>query len=196
RSYNLGVAATRGDQLVLLSGDLLLNPLALAAYAASFAQLPDTVIYGYFGSDKNDIRPSCLIPGRTVNLRDERFAFLPDGTLQFQPQMLEFPQHFAWGGGWGLRKGLFEALGGMNEAFSGWGLEDVDFANRLLYRRGHLAFSLDVWGEHQPHALVIEPERLARNREVLGPYWIAVQEPGLIYNPSTNRLKDLLQSQP
>lgn len=195
RSYNLGAEQVMTDHLVMLSADVLLNPLALTAYAASLMALPDTVIYGYFGSDKRDERPSCLIPGRRVNLRDERFAFGPDGGLRFQPQMRQYPQHFAWGGNWALPKALFDALGGMDEGYSGWGLEDVDFANRLLERRGRLAFSLDVWGEHQVHPLDVDEARYASNKARLGTYWIAVNEPGLIYDPASNKLREGLMDE-
>ena len=187
RSYNLGAAAATGDFLVLLSADVLLNPRALQSYAVSFAHLPQTVIYGYFGSDKDDLRDSVLVPGRRVNLRDERFAFGPQGKLHCQPQMLTCPQHYAWGGNWGLARSLLIA-NGMNEAFSGWGLEDVDFANRILQRGGHLAFSLDVWAEHQAHELIVDQDQYQRNRQTLGPYCCILQEPGLIYDPASNPL--------
>lgn len=194
RSYNSGVAAATGEFLVLLSGDVLLNPLALTSYAASFAGLPETVIYGYFGSDKTDERDSLLIPGRRVSLRDERFDFGPDGALRCQSQMLSFPQHFAWGGNWGLPKALYQTCGGMNEAIHGWGLEDVDFANRVLERHGRLAFSLDVWAEHQIHPVQIDQAQLEQNRALVGTYWMPAEEPVLIFNPSQNRLKERLMA--
>lgn len=190
RSYNLGANAARGEFLVLLSGDVLLNPLALTSYAASFAELPQTVIYGYFGSEKTDERLSLLIPGRQVNLRDERFSFGPQG-LGCQGQMLTYPQHFAWGGNWGLARETLLALG-MNEAFHGWGLEDVDFANRLVRSGGRLAFSLDVWGEHQLHPSPLEPSRFERNRALVGSYTRVDEEPLLIYDARRNPLSRLL----
>lgn len=195
RSNNLGAAQAGSEFLVFISCDLLLNPLALTAYAAAFAQLPDTAVFGYFGSDKTDIRQSVLVPGREVNLRDERFAFVA-GRPVCQPQMREFPQHFAWGGNWGIRKGLYQALGGMDESYTGWGHEDVEFANRILYRRGQLAFSLDVWGEHQAHPDSHDPISSARNRARIGTYWIAVHEPALIYDPASNRLREHLERSP
>jgi len=191
RSYNLAVAQARYPQLVLLSADVLLNPHALGYYAGYFAALPPMLIYGYFGNVREYISTSSFFPERQINLQDCRFGF-PQGQLRCHPLLPKEPQKFAWGGNWSVPKAWFDKVGGFNEAFRGWGLEDVDFANRLM---AHLpiSFSVDVWGEHQIHPLEVDQTRYDANEELMGPLHPVRQEPGLLYDPARTELKQLRQ---
>lgn len=196
RSYNLGVRASAADFLVMLSGDVLLNPHALGFYQAYFAQLPQMLIFGYYGSQSESVEASLWFPERQVNRLDSRFGFDQQGRLRYVAELMSWPQRFAWGANWGVSREGFEALGGFNEAFSGWGLEDVDFANRWLQQGGALSFSLDVWAEHQVHDKLYQEQRYQLNRALIAEYARPAQEPALLYDPSFKQLQSLLPALP
>lgn len=187
RSYNLGLQVSQADWVVMLSSDILLNPHAMGFYQQYASQLPAMLIYGYFGNIRDDIRPSQWFQQRQVNLKDERFAFDREGKLQFQQEMMIVPQHFAWGGNWAAPRQQLADVG-FNEAFRGWGLEDVDLANRWLAQGGQISFAIDVWGEHQVHPIPWNEERYAQNKAQLGGYVTPLQEPGLLYDAGFTRL--------
>lgn len=193
RSYNLAAAATRFQNWVLLSGDVLLNRDALGYYAVYLRELPNTVVYGYFGNQRDHVRASRLVSGRQVNLIDSRFKVAPDGQMRCGTRLLSQPQAFAWGGNWALTRSLFESVGGFDEAFRGWGFEDVAFANRLLQQGAKLAFSLDVWGEHQVHPWTPDPAQSAANQSRVGAWSRPQTEPGLLYDRMRCRLAQALQ---
>jgi len=193
RSYNRAVAQLTAENLVFLSGDILLNPLALGFYADYFSALPPMAIWGYFGSHKQEVLASVLQPGAQVNLRDIRLWFGPDGRLSCREDMVRHPQVYAWGGNWALPRSLFLQAGGFDEDFSGWGYEDVAFANRLVQLGVPMAFAVDVWGEHQAHPDPEEAEVAQRNREKIGALAVAQQEPGLLYHPERTQLAQLLK---
>lgn len=191
RSYNLGLQASQADWVVMLSGDVLLNPHAIGFYQQYVSQLPPMLIYGYFGNLRDEIRISQWFAERQVNLKDERFAFDATGKLQFQQEMMSVPQHFAWGGNWAApRQDLHEL--GFNEAFTGWGLEDVDLANRWIAQGGQISFAIDVWGEHQIHESPWNEKYYSQNKSYVGVYATPSQEPGLLYNPQFNLLSQIL----
>lgn len=192
RSYNRAVAQLQAEKLVFLSGDILLNPLALGFYEAYFEALPPTAIWGYFGSYKQEIVASYLQPNTQVNMRDLRLWFTPDGRLSCRSDMVLHPQVYAWGGNWALPRSCFVKAGGFNEAFSGWGYEDVAFANQLMHLGLPMAFAVDVWGEHQIHADPEMAEVAQSNRGKIGVLAPCLHEPGLLYDPQRTHLAQLL----
>lgn len=193
RSYNRAMALIQNEYLVFISGDVLLNPAALAFYAEYYQILPPTAIWGYFGSHKPECVDSQLIPGCRVNIRDIRLWFQPGGRLSCPQDMVVYPQVYAWGGNWAISRQLFLETGGFNEAFQGWGYEDVAFANQLVQRGIPQAFAVDVWGEHQVHPGDEQAATVSRHRALVGPLIQAEQEPGLLYHPGRTRLFQLLQ---
>ncbi len=194
RSYNRAVSQLSSEKLVFLSGDILLNPLALGFYAEYFAALPPAAIWGYFGSYKQEVLDSYLQPGVSVNIRDIRLWFTPEGRLSCREDMVRHPQVYAWGGNWALPRSLFVQAGGFDEDFSGWGYEDVAFANQLVQLGIPMAFSVDVWGEHQAHADPEETTVALRNRQKIGVLSPCLHEPGLLYHPVRTHLAELLNS--
>lgn len=154
RSRNLGVQAAQGHALVLIDGDILLNPNALAAYQTTLAQLPETALYGYFGTDQRLETPSYWFPDRTVNAFDRRFKHFgsPTEIIYFDDKILRLPQKFAWSGNLGLLRSTYLTIGGFDESYHGWGEEDLDFSERLIENGYQIHFLLDAWGEHQIHS--------------------------------------------
>jgi glycosyltransferase involved in cell wall biosynthesis len=154
RSRNLGVQAAQGHVLVLIDGDILLNPDALTAYQTALEQLPKAAFYGYFGTDQTLETPSYWFPERRVNAFDRRFRHFgsPTDIVYFDDKILRFPQKFAWSGNLGLLRSTYLAIGGFDEGYQGWGEEDVDFSERLIENNHQIHFLLDAWGEHQIHS--------------------------------------------
>jgi glycosyltransferase involved in cell wall biosynthesis len=154
RSRNVGVQAAQGEILVLIDGDILLNPDALKAYHSALSLSPECVFYGYFGTDQTIQNPSYWFPERTVNAFDRRFQHFgsPTDIRYFDERILRLPQKFAWSGNMGIYRFTYLATGGFDEGYRGWGEEDVDFAERLIANGHQIHFLLDAWAEHQVHS--------------------------------------------
>ena len=131
--------------------DVLLCPGGLAAYAQVMPQ--GGLWYGYFGSHQRDWRASSLLlPRAQIQWADPRF--LDDqGHLYPQPRLLTSPHENAWSGNFALQRRDYYALQGFDEDFVGWGGEDLDFAWRACQAGYPIHFTLEAWGEHQPHPL-------------------------------------------
>ena len=87
----------------------------------------------YFGNVREIESDSLWFDKRRVNPVDSRFHFRPNGQLTCEAQIHARPQAFAWGGNWALSaEACPEGESLFNENFVGWGLEDVDLANRLV----------------------------------------------------------------
>lgn len=150
-SRNLGAAATSADLLVFLDTDVLLNPRGLKAYAEYLQEFPKHVLYGYFGYQQEYLAPSFFLPEREVLWCDSRYEhYAPEG-LKPARNMMRFPHEWAWGGNFALMRSVYEAVGGFDARFRGWGGEDLDFASRLLAQHFQIHFFLDAWAEQQTH---------------------------------------------
>lgn len=192
RSYNLGVAASQSEHLIFLSSDIILNPHALGYYHVYFENMPKYLIFSYFGNVRDQQEPSVFFPDRQVNLKDDRFRFDLEKNCRYPKDLIKYPQTYAWGGNWAVSKSLFQELGGFDEQFQGWGLEDVEFANRAVGAGIDLTFAMDTWGEHQVHELDIQMDDYHRNREAVGAFHPSLYVPGLLYNARDNELPTLL----
>lgn len=152
RSRNLGIFAAAGELLVLIDGDVLLNPYALLAYTHHLKTDPSSVWVGYFGSLREHFAPSALVPGRIVNYLDKRFFCYGAEGLMPLPPLWQQPVMYVWTANLAFSRELALALKGFDENYVCWGHDDLDFASRVLSAGYQLHFSLDAWGEHQLHA--------------------------------------------
>lgn len=152
RSRNLGAARAQAEFWVFLDSDMLLNPHGLEAYAEYLQAFPEHILYGYFGYQPEYLAPSFLLPEREVMWCDRRFEeYSPEGLVPAS-NMIRFPHEWAWSGNFALSKAAYLEIGGFNEAYRGWGGEDLDFAWRLLQTGREIHFFLDAWAEHQVHS--------------------------------------------
>jgi len=170
RSRNLALAKTSGEYIVLLDGDIVLHSRFIEDHLAfarpgSFVQGSRALLDGakthrmiqeqqltvsWFepgvGNRKNCVRSrllSCLASGATTKLQGIRTC-----NLAF------------W-----RKDGI--AVNGFNEAFTGWGREDSDFAARLLHSgilRRNLRFRALGYHLHHPHHPRVQ---LAENDKLL-----------------------------
>jgi hypothetical protein len=136
-SFNVAARQARSPVLVLHDGDLLVP----ADYAS---QILDRVRRGY---DVANLKRFLfyLDSGHTQALFDRR-AGLADGALESIAQNLE-------GGSIAITAAAFDAIGGMDESFVGWGGEDNEFWERAQTLRawtwGNLPM-VHLWHAAQP----------------------------------------------
>lgn len=154
RSRNMGARMAQGPFLIFIDADILLNPMALSAYAYWLSQPPlqSHLLYGYYGQMIHSFAPSIWFPETVVLWEDARFQFNRElGELAIEPNLgIDLPR-WCWSGNMGIRKTTFEHMGGFNESFIGWGREDSEFALRALLQGNQIHFTLDTWAEHQVH---------------------------------------------
>ena len=95
---------------------------------------------------------------------DATVSFLPAKALPAGLRVKQVSQNFP-GASIAVRKDVYEALGGHNERFQGWGGEDSEFLSRLKTRRvfrGGFMPALHLW-----HALAPKKASGHRNQELL-----------------------------
>jgi len=152
-SRNRGAERATGQILVFIDSDILLNPLALEAYALFLDQKANWLLYGYYGYHEALLTPSALLPGQTIQWCDRRYVEFNERQIVPAPNLLRFPHEWAWSGNFALHRSLYNRLRGFEPRYQGWGGEDLDFASRAIAMGFEVHFLLDAWGEHQPHAL-------------------------------------------
>ncbi len=195
RSRNLGASLARYAGLVFLDGDMLLNTQALGCYAACLNQAPDAAVYGYTGNTPH-ISCSLWYPDLPVLIYDSRFCFVNAERMVSPPELMIYPQRYAWSGNFAVSAIRFYSVGGFDESFNGWGYEDIDFARRLAESGVRLDFCLDAWAEHQLNQgehdqhwhQTARPEQEQR-AEITEP---AEQTPHVLYQAPFSRLGELL----
>lgn len=150
-SRNYGASLASGDLLVFIDCDMLLNPEALAAYAAQAQAHPETVILGYCGYLSAYVAPSALVPDRSVNFVDFRFLHYTPTGLMPSPYLARYLYWYTISANFAIPHTLFDQLQGFDEHFQGWGGEDLELGERFRQQNIPLRLSLDAWGEHQCH---------------------------------------------
>lgn len=151
-SRNHGASLASGDLLVFIDCDMLLNPAALAAYAAQAQAHPEAVIFGYCGYLSAYVAPSALVPGRPVNFVDFRFLHYTPAGFMPSPYLARYLYWYTMSGNFAISPHLFAQLQGFDAQFQGWGGEDMELGERLRQQAIPLLLSVDAWGEHQVHA--------------------------------------------
>lgn len=165
-AVNRAVRAATEDLLVLADADVFLGDVAHLRLAL------DAVRQGRW-----------VIPHRMVKrLTEDATEDILSNPVTFpdpDPRFIRLPYiGFPGGGVVVLSRQMFDSVNGMDEAFAGWGGEDVAFACALDTLVGrHLRFSADLWHlYHDPGPRMRHPE-FERNRRRMQAYRRAVRKP-------------------
>jgi GT2 family glycosyltransferase len=150
RARNQLAGAARGELLVFLDVDCIPAPGLLAAYAAALRE-----------HDALALGETRYLPGglpaeagedellRVATRHPERADLFPtDG-----PPRLDSRHDLFWSLNFGLRRGTFaERIGGFDEAYRGYGIEDTDFGRRAAAAGVPLCWLGDALAFHQHHS--------------------------------------------
>ena len=157
RARNSGVRAAAHDVLLFLDGDMLVEAGWLRAHARWHHVLSDALTIGFRahvavdGVDAEAIRrrPGTLrelFAGREVDLPwVERHMARTDELTS----TADDPFRVVVGTNLGIRRRFYELVGGFDESFTQWGLEDIEFGYRAYTRGGLLVPVRDAFGWHQ-----------------------------------------------
>ena len=179
RARNRGIEASTGEVVVFLDADVLAAPGLCRAYSALVAEGQPVVSLGYlFGyphpaslRTPENLRPpppaelldalprlTASNPRGWLDCREWAYALWPDFAGCPEPWTLCYSANFA------CPLELAKAVGGFDEKFIGWGLEDQEFAYRLFQRGGRFRGNRAAAGVHYPHRLRANMgEEFARN---------------------------------
>jgi len=127
---NDGARAAKGDVIVFVDDDAYLNPSdAFERLLRVFAENPrlGVVTARHIDAETGDT-PRASFPHTNKSLPKDR----PFKTFRFQ------------GNGFAIRREVFEAVGPMSEDFF-YGLEEIDYAYRVIKAGFEIAYRPDVW---------------------------------------------------
>jgi hypothetical protein len=137
-AFNTGAEAARGDVLVFHDGDMLVPE--------SYAQ--DLVRRRHAGFEVINLKRFIFYLGKEASA-----SLSAGGTLSTRTVPESILQNATGGGSLAVAREAYGRIGGHDEAFVGWGGEDVDFWDRAqtlrVYPFAHLPF-VHLW--HQPQA--------------------------------------------
>ncbi len=157
RARNNGMRAAAHDVLVFLDGDMLPEAGWLAVHASWHHMVPDAVTLGlraHMPVDGMDAEMIRNRPGTLKELFEER---------KVDPSWVEShlrrtgdltskgddPFRVLVGANFGIRREFYELLGGFDESFTQWGMEDTEFGWRAYTRGALLVPARDAFAYHQ-----------------------------------------------
>ncbi len=160
RARNNGARAARGDFLVFLDCDILVEDDWLARHARWHHALSDVLTLGLYADIDADGLDADFVRGRAGSLKDA-LAGRPSDARPNQAHLIrtdwltsaaDDPFRAALGGNLGIGKAFFWEIGGYDESFTRWGMEEIELAYRAYAFGGLLAPLPDAFGWHQGRA--------------------------------------------
>lgn len=145
RARNEAAAAARGDRLIFLDVDCIPSPPLVARYAAVLDERPAC----YLGEVRY-LPPGPVDPDRSV--RHPAKPALADNEVRPVPSHGEL-----WGLSFALPRSAWDAAGGMDTGYVGYGGEETDFAWALAAAGVPMAWVGGAVAWHQHHAVHVPP---------------------------------------
>ncbi len=148
RARNEAAATARGDTLIFLDVDCVPAPSLVARYAEVLAAAPGV----YLGEVRY------LPAGATPDRFDAVARRHPAKPALAGDEVRPVPSHGElWGLSFALPRSAWDAAGGMDEGYVGYGGEETDFAWRLAAAGVPMAWVGGAIAWHQHHAVHIPP---------------------------------------
>ena len=157
RARNAGVRAAAHDVLIFLDSDMLVEAGWMAAHARWHHSVSDVLTVGFRsyaamdGIDAETVRRRAaslraLLAGRPADPIDHRGHLLRTRDLTSRA---DDPFMAVTGGNFGIGKAFYRAVGGSDESFARWGMEEVELAYRAYTHGGLLAPVRSACAWHQ-----------------------------------------------
>jgi glycosyltransferase involved in cell wall biosynthesis len=148
---NLGASQAHGEVLLFLDADVFARPTLLAAHLQRYSGGGELLaVQGRTIADPDTLTTHFM---RTSNL-------MPDFTIRRRVGLSPF---HVIGRNFSVSRAAFQTVGGFDEDFTEYGLEDVEFALRLRHAGAIIAYEPDALGLHS-HPLSVEAA-VARQRQ-------------------------------
>ena len=157
RARNAGVRAAAHDVLLFLDSDMLVEAGWMAAHARWHHAVSDVLTVGFRGYvamdgiDAETVRRNAaslraLLAGRPADPIDHEDVLIRTRDLTSRA---DDPFMAVTGGNFGIGKAFYRAVGGSDESFARWGMEEVELAYRAYTHGGLLAPVRDAGAWHQ-----------------------------------------------
>ncbi|MBD8678245.1 galactosyltransferase-related protein [Sphingomonas sp. CFBP 13720] len=169
RARNAAAAAARGDMLIFLDVDCIPSPTLVARYGAVLAKEPAVYLgeVRYLPPIDGPIDPAMLT---AIGERHPAKPALADEEIRAVPSHGEL-----WGLSFALPRTAWDAAGGMDETYVGYGGEETDFGARLAAAGVPMAWVGGAVAYHQHHAVHIPPlhqfDAILRNATLFRARW-------------------------
>jgi glycosyltransferase involved in cell wall biosynthesis len=156
RVRNEGWRRARGEFVAFLDSDMIVARSYMRELERYFAARPDMLVISYRYMLKEPIAFEDIQSGRVFQQNYRSLEYLEarhfDSQLHsFNLSALEHPWHCVYSCNMALPRARLEQLGGFDEGYKGWGMEDTDIGYRC-YRLGmRIVSHLGIEALHQYH---------------------------------------------
>ncbi|MDW5323201.1 glycosyltransferase [Plantactinospora sp. KLBMP9567] len=173
---NAGAAHADAPVLAFLDTGVLAGPELVHSYRRSTA--PGRCVLGYtHGSASEASTPGLAQAVRTMSAQDVRDRYSAEASFQDARETLPAEADadlgryaLPWTRLWSLNFAVFAAdfwsVGGFDEEFCGWGMEDLELGYRLHHRGTSLRMSRLAWAIETPHERSSAANRASNERNI------------------------------